>query len=282
MVQKTNNFLTKAASIVTVGTAAVGAAKAVGRAIDNFKTMGSKNRSKNIRNKGEQAVGNAKATIASRGSRDWRVKLGPVPSHMKDSPVFEILLPTEGLVFPYTPSINVTHAANYQPLDITHSNYPYMAYQNSKVESINIVAPFYVEDSFEALYWVAAVHLLRSLTKMSFGENSPNLGAPPTTIKLSGYGDFVFNNVPVVVTNFTMEMPNDVDYISTGLGNYAGGVKREFWTSSDNSNGISWVPVKSQLMITLQPVYSRQRIKEFSLDKFVNGEYIVKDKKGFI
>ena len=35
-------------------------------------------------------------------------------------------------------------------------------------------------------------------------------------VKLNGYGDYVFNNVPVVITTFTVDMPSEVDYIATG------------------------------------------------------------------
>jgi hypothetical protein len=38
---------------------------------------------------------------------------------------------------------------------------------------------------------------------------------------LNAYGDHVFKNVPVVVTNFTTELTNGVDYISTTQGSAA-------------------------------------------------------------
>lgn len=261
------NILSRAASVVAVGTLAVGAAKAAAN-------IASRIRSKDIPDGAESSSEGivVPAKLNTLGSRDWRVKL-TVPGHMQTSKMLEPLLQTGGLVFPYTPNITITHAANYQPLDIVHSNYPYLAYQNSKVDSINVEAVFYIEDSAEARYWVAAVHLLRSLTKMSFGR-SENVGAPPPVVKLSGYGDFVFNDVPVVVTNFTTIMPDNVDYISTGI---------ELTGVSDNAEPeqISWAPVKSTLSMTLHPMYSREKIKSFNLSDFVNGQYVI-DKKGLI
>jgi len=41
------------------------------------------------------------------------------------------------------------------------------------------------------------------------------------------------------------------------------------------------VPTKSTMSITLQPVYSRDSARSFSLDKFVKGDY-VKSGQGFI
>jgi hypothetical protein len=276
MVSKVNNFLTKATAIVTTATAAVGVAKAVGSAIGKFSS-----RTGNFPAGGEAGLPSGKAVVSTRsmGEFDWRVKLS-LPPTMVDSELFDVLRTTDGLVFPYTPLITIGHTANYQPMDVVHSNYPYLAYQNSKVEIINVSAQFYIEDTYEARYWVAAVHFLRSLTKMSFGT-SANLGSPPPVVKLSGYGDFVFNNVPVVVQSFEMTLPDDVDYIATGLG-YAG-AGSDFWNDADVSSGISWAPVKSTLNIILYPLYSRKKVNEFNLEDFVNGKYVVgEDKNGFI
>jgi hypothetical protein len=63
---------------------------------------------------------------------------------------------------------------------------------------------------------------------------------------------------------FTVELPNDVDYIQVGIG----------------ENG-TWVPTRSSFSVVVQPIYSRKSVTDFSLDAFVNGAYVV-DKKGFI
>ena len=43
----------------------------------------------------------------------------------------------------------------------------------------------------------------------------------------------------------------------------------------------SWVPVRSNITVAAQPLYSRRATTKFSLDKFVHGDYIY-DKSGFI
>ena len=154
------------------------------------------------------------------------------------------------------------HTANYNALHPTHSNYPFPAYKNSQVSSLTIIGEFFVENAKEAEYWVAATHYLRSVTKMAYGKTS-NQGSPPPVVKLNGYGDFVFNNIPVTVTYFTVDLPSDVDYIQCDIG----------------ENG-TWVPVRSAINVQVQPTYSRKSITKFSLDKFVNGGYI--GNKGFI
>ena len=194
---------------------------------------------------------------------------------------------TGGLVFPYTPSIIVSHSANYNAIAPTHTNYPYYAYQNSQVDQLVITGDFFVQNGIEAQYWVAALHYLRSMSKMFFGGEADTIGAPPPIAKLNGYGDHIFNNVPVIVTQFTTDLPQDVDYIATGFSTgkeqkrQVGPQGRYTETYSDGKLMTGWAPTQSLITVTVQPVYSRSEIAQFSLNKYVNGGYIA-DGKGFI
>lgn len=202
------------------------------------------------------------ADWGSQTDLDWRVRLS-MPPNFQNSSVMSPLLETNGFMFPFTPQITMEHTANYNALHPTHSNYPFPAYQNSQVSSLTMIGEFFVENAKEAEYWVAATHYLRSVTKMAYGATS-NQGSPPPVVKLNGYGDFVFKDVPVTVTYFTVDMPNDVDYIQCNVG----------------ENG-TWVPVRSQVNVQVQPTYSRKAVTKFSLDTFVSGGYISSG-KGFI
>lgn len=208
------------------------------------------------------STGFTEGNWASQDNQDWRVRLS-VPAKYRSSPVLAPLSETNGLVFPYTPQIILENQANYNTMSPTHSNYPFYSYENSSVSAMTIIGEFFVENAQEGLYWVAAIHYLRSITKMAYG-NSSDQGSPPPVVKLNGYGDFVFKNVPVVVNMFTVDLPNDVDYIQVPVG----------------ENG-TWVPTRSQVSVVVSPTYSRSSVTEFSLDKFVNGGYIFDD-KGFI
>lgn len=207
-------------------------------------------------------TGFVQANWGSQTDLDWRVRLS-VPQNYKSSAMLTPLLETNGFMWPYTPQIILEHSANYNSLHPTHSNYPFPAYQNSQVGSMTIIGDFFVENEIEGRYWVAATHYLRSITKMAYGATS-NQGSPPPVVKLNGYGDYVFKDVPVVVQQFTVELPNDVDYIQVGVGD----------------NG-TWVPTRSSISVVVMPAYSRKQVTKFSLDAFVNGQYIV-DGKGFI
>jgi hypothetical protein len=72
---------------------------------------------------------------------------------------------TNGFVFPFTPTIMMQHSATYQPMTPVHNNYPFLSYENSKVDAMTITGQFFCEDSVEAAYWIAAVHYLKSVTK---------------------------------------------------------------------------------------------------------------------
>lgn len=249
-------------------------------------------------------------------SNDWRVRLSlPNWSSFKNSPVLSPLKDAGGFVFPYTPQIQMSSNAKYTPIATTHNNYPFHAYENSDPGTITITAPMNVEDPNQALYWIAALHYCRSVTKM-FMSSDPKAGNPPPVVFLNGYGNYVFKNIPVVMTNFNTTLGNDCDYIGCnvvgsaasalqsttdsigglaslvggalpGLGditstisNIAGTVGQisqlagTFGLGGATSAGVAYVPTKSSFSITLQPMYSRNSAKTFSLDRFVQGGYI--------
>ena len=203
-------------------------------------------------------------------TNDWRVKLS-IPSTFGAPKILDPLVETNGLVFPYTPTILIQHTANYDALSPTHSNYPFPQYQNSQVEDLVITGDFFCENAKEAQYWTAMVHYLRSATKMNYGTDS-DAGAPPPIVKLTGYGDFVFPNVPVVIRNFTVDLPADVDYIKTQI---IDDVSINDGTVNVEIPGkAGWAPVQSQVSITVTPIYSRAKTSQFSLNSFVNGDYL--------
>lgn len=127
------------------------------------------------------------------------------------------LAATNGVVFPYTPSISVTYSANYEQTELPHSNYRMYNYKNSAVENITITADFTAQDTAEANYLLAVIHFFRSATKMFYGKDqNPTAGTPPPLCYLTGYGDYAFDHHPVVISSFTLTYPTDVDYINAG------------------------------------------------------------------
>ena len=157
-----------------------------------------------------------------------------------------------------------------------HNNYPFFAYQNSQVDQLVITGQFYSQNGLEASYWVACLHYLRTVTKMQHGADNDGRGNPPPVVELSGYGDYVFNKVPCVIVNFTVDMPNEVDYIATGFNpidfsDFGGSIAEQKAGMS-----VGWAPSESQFTVTVQPIYSRMKVSKFNYGKFVNGDTLGK------
>jgi hypothetical protein len=269
---------------------------------------------------GAEVVGDVLSAVSlfsdEGNSNDWRVRLSlPNWTSFKGSPVLAPLKDAGGLIFPYTPDITIASNAKYNPIQTTHSNYQFNAYESSAPGQITITAPMNVEDSSQALYWIAALHYCRSVTKMFTGYD-PKAGNPPPIVMLNGYGNYVFKNVPVGVVGFQTNLGKDCDYIScdvvgsaagavagvsdsvggladvlggaipglsgitSTVSSIAGGIGQvssllgSLGVGGGVSGGKAYVPTKSTFTLTLQPMYSRASVKNFSLDRFVTGGYM--------
>lgn len=196
----------------------------------------------------------------SLGPRDQRVKIYETTGEItQNREAFAPLAATSHkVVFPYTPQINLSHQANYSSVSPTHSNYQYQFYQSSQISEISITGTFTAQTTEEANYVLAVQHFFRTVTKMFYG-NSPDAGLPPLVCRLEGHGDMMFPSVPVVIKDFSVNLPPDVDYIS---GDYIG----------DNTGR---VPVTQDITIVAMPMYSRGQVtNSFTYRKFANGELI--------
>lgn len=278
MLNKLSSFATSAKSLASstlksVGNKAVDAAKtSITNAIaDRSPLLGAMLRSQNVSGLFNNTQPTTNAAASFNTPVDWRVRL-TIPAGYDKSAILKPIVDIGYLVFPYTPQISISHSASYQSLEPVHSNFQFQSYQRSKIEEITITAAFHCEDADEAAYWTAAVHYFRSVTKM-IQDSSNNNGAPPPVVKLSGYGDYVFNNIPVVVTGFSVELPNNVDYISSKIS----GIGQD----ATSPTGVGYVPVSSTFTVRLQPVYSREQARRFNLTDFVNGKLVI-DNTGFM
>ena len=195
---------------------------------------------------------------------DWRVKLS-IPDvwlTSLDDAIWAPLIETDQcFIFPYTPTMMIDYQVGYSPTKPIHSNYPFYAYQNSEPSKLQITSDFTVETEEEGKYWISAQHYLKSITKMAYGNNDTiSTGAPPPIVKLNGYGNHMFKDVPVVIQNFNTDLANDVDYM----------LIKDFGGDSKGT----YVPVKSTVSVGVQMVHSRQKIRTFSLEKFIQGDYV--------
>ena len=236
--------------------------------------------------------------VAPKGE-DTRVRIvvptGPLTSKLTTGPVLSPLAPTNGVLFPYTPSIQVTHGATYNSENLTHSNYAYQFYQSSNVDTINITATFACKNSADAAYVIAVQHFFRTVTKMFYGQDA-EAGLPPPVLRLEGHGDYQFGahreqvgGVPVVITSFSINLPEDVDYITANINRTAN--TESFRAAESNpfaagslDNGVesqTRVPIVQQFSISCITVYSRKSITgDFGFDKFAKGQLLATSTRG--
>jgi hypothetical protein len=265
-------------------------------------------------------------TVNFQLQEDWRVRLQLSPDadylYKADDP--GILLPlqqTNGIIFPYTPTIQVQYAANYEPVDLVHSNYKVFQYRNSGVDTVSITCDFTAQDTAEANYLLAVIHFFRSVTKMFYGQDEqPKPGTPPPLCYLFGLGDFQFNAHPLAISNFTYNLHNNVDYIRASNTTTSPGVSKESAAPRDNTSQASkarrdqsstkigaggnpqptqwngsrtpagsvqptYVPTKITISLTAVPVVSRLDIStRFSLKDYATGNLLrgVQNSKGGI
>jgi hypothetical protein len=242
---------------------------------------------------------------------DWRVKLrlAPQSKYLYNAPSPGILQPlaiTDGVVFPYTPSIDTTYKADYDAYALTHSNYKGYFYKSSYADAVNMRCTFTAQDTGEANYLLAVITFFKSVTKMFYGQDAER-GAPPPLVYLSGLGEYQFNEHPCVVSQFNYNLPSDVDYIRAGSPNAVGinqigqrarqsvatysifGSVNRLAAALLPSGALpkvpapgalqiaspTYVPTKLEISLTLLPVQSRQQVsKQFSLKEFANGNLI--------
>ena len=249
-------------------------------------------------------TGPSPVVIYPQASNDWRVRLNLAPgsNYFYNDPSNSLLSPliTEvgsgtsavqnylggiinnktngatriGVVFPYTPQVQITHTANYSQQKLTHNNYAQYFYDNSEVQAISITGEFTVQNVNEGQYLLACIYFFRSITKMFFGQdNDPAAGNPPPLVYLNGYGQYYLPNVPCVVTSFNHTMPADVDYMD---------IPEPAVTNSgynpQNQNyrlNSTRLPTTSSITLSLQPVYSRlAQSQGFSLRDFSAGALV--------
>jgi hypothetical protein len=251
-----------------------------------------------------------KASGTAVGDGDWRVRLrlAPYATYLYKTPgnntagILQPLKDTDGVIFPYTPRIDVVYSAEYSGYDLTHNNYRGYFYKGSKVGEVVLTADFTAQDTSEANYLLAVIHFFKACTKMFYGQDAER-GSPPPLVYLSGLGEYQFNEHACVISNFNYSLPPDVDYIrarstmasSAGVTQGGNGLlwQRNLAPSATASYNLSsiwsrltganlpkgainyppappnlglnsptYVPTKLQMSLTLLPIQSRQQVSQ--------------------
>lgn len=210
--------------------------------------------------------------VASSGTsaNDDRIRLGHLsgyggPGGSGQYPGIQApLQQTQGMMFPYSPTIQIAQQVNYKAMDFTHSNWNYYYYQNTPNAKINISGKFTVQNQTEGLYAIAAIQFLRSVSKMNFGQKDQNAGLPPPMLQLNGYGDYMFKNIRVFLETHSYNYEEGMDTVAVSV-----------------SGGRVRLPALFTISITLvtQPTVNMMR-NDFSLSDYYSGA-LLQSGKGF-
>jgi hypothetical protein len=192
------------------------------------------------------------------------------------------LYSTNGVLFPYTPSISTGNVAEYDPSAFIHTNYGYNSYIRSYPKPISISAEFTAQTNDEALYLLAVLHFFRAVTKSYFGITPYNkAGTPPPTLLFNYLGQHQFNNVPVLVKSFDYTYEANIDYVPVYTGSsvdFSSNIGVSLPTA--NSDGYSYVPTHMTMSLELDTQYIPIKLRnEFNLDEFRAGKLY---NKGYI
>ena len=197
---------------------------------------------------------------------------------------------TKGMIFPYQPTITYSQDVTYTNLEIVHANQDFYSYSKTPALKLTVEGDFSVQNQTEGQYALACIHFLRTVSKMDFGYG-PNAGQPPPVLLFDAYGQYIFNALPVILTQFSVTLPKDVDYVgvSVGQNNISPQTSNPTITAttfdSINQNqltgsfggsngGYAWLPALFSISVQLTVQNTPQRLRAFDLNKFRTGELL--------
>jgi len=230
-----------------------------------------------------------------------RVRLRPKPNAMSQiigsSGLMTPLNSTNGMVFPYQPTVTWSQDVTYTNMEIVHANQDFYSYSKTPALKLTVEGDFTVQNRSEGLYSLACIQFLRTVTKMYFGGSggTTNLaGTPPPVLLFDAYGQWMFNALPVIVTQFSVTLPKDVDYVPiptvSSVDNSNFNPQPNNVSAAENaftninkplpanilSQGFAWLPSAFSISVQLTVQNTPQRLRAFDLDQFRTGELLAK------
>ncbi len=202
----------------------------------------------------------------------------PEGEEVRDMNVMAPLRTNRGIVFPYTPSIYISRAANYGSFDFKGANYPLYSFINSTPPMIPLIATFTSTSKEEARYTLAVLRFLNVMVQADFGEQAvknQKFGAPPMLLQFSYLGPFGFDRIPCILTDWNVMFSNTVDYVPVQHNTMGVSTDNKTFASAFGDKNVTYVPSECEFTINLQPQYSPRRIrKDFNLDAMKQGKNI--------
>ena len=192
------------------------------------------------------------------------------------APIFS----TNGLVFPYNPSISEGISVKYDALELTHTNESFHVYRGTDNVRITISDAKWTCDTFDnAIYALSALHFFRAYSHMDFGAG--RTGRPPSPMWFSAYGNYAYHRVPVLMEKADWSFPSDVDYVGIpefGTPEYR---QRVLQYERTDSNQYTWLPMVFTISsISLVVQHSPSFWTNWNLEMYRSGE-LLRQRKSF-
>lgn len=190
---------------------------------------------------------------------DRRIRLRPktgITQFVNGSEVLKPLISTNGFMFPFTPTVQLSRKAKYSDHPTVHNIQDYKAYVGTSSVEVSIEGIFTAQNQEEALFMLACYHFMKACTLMVFGKDSTTnpVGTPPPVLLLSGYGGFVMNDLPVIIEDFDMEFPSDVDYVGVTV-----------------NGGVVNLPTKTTMHIKGTVQNTPAKLRQFDWGEYLSG-----------
>jgi hypothetical protein len=187
------------------------------------------------------------------------------------------ILSTNGLVFPYNPSISEGVDIRYDAVELTHANESFHVYRNTGNPRITLSNSVWTCDTFDnAVYALSALHFFRTYSQMDFGKNQS--GKPPSPMWFSAYGNYAFHRVPVLMEKASWMFPNDIDYVGIpefGSDEFVSRKLRFAKKGTGRNASYTWMPMKFQVdSINLVVQHSPRFWSNWSLNDYRSGEML--------
>lgn len=196
--------------------------------------------------------------------------------------LLSIFRQTNGMAFPTTPMIAESHSVQYSSYSPTHSMAKFNNFERTDNVVLQVSGDFFVTNATEARYMLACIHFLRSMTKMDFGRESVHRGTPPPVLLFSAYGNFMYNDVPVIIKSVNFTLEPDVDYIQVPLigsiAKYGADLQlvKDFYTTDTKKADRVWVPSKLTISVALEQQPTAEYLTtKFDLNKFKRGDLLI-------
>lgn len=197
---------------------------------------------------------------------DWRARLRPKKGGEEffynqlgaKQYLLEPIQQSGGLVWQTTPQIFLSGTAEYNAEQGQGMNYPVQTFGKSTPPEIPVAADFFATNNYEARYLLAVLTFIKVATKGFFGDRAvinSEYGTPPPVMLFEYLGEHGFNKIPVVISNYTIQYPDDVDYVPVTFG-----------------DEVTYVPSRSNIMLNLSTAYTPHRVRRnFSMHNVANG-----------